>query len=92
MAVKRPGVVTMLAILAGVAAVLTGYKLLIYLGVIPPSLGALYLFGANSLGALATGIKSGGVGSGDLWPVDDAALGLVADVDRCHLRPVPVAV
>jgi hypothetical protein len=30
---------------------------LIYLGIVPPSLGALAFFGVNSLGALATGIK-----------------------------------
>ena len=57
MVVKRPGIVTILAILAFVAAVLTGYKLLIYLGVVPPSLGALAFFGGNSVGAIATGIK-----------------------------------
>jgi hypothetical protein len=57
MVVKRPGIVTILAILAFVAAVLTGYELLIYLGVVPPSLGALAFFGGNSVGALATGIK-----------------------------------
>jgi hypothetical protein len=57
MVVKRPGIVTILAILAGVAVVLTGYKLLIYLGIIPPSLGALAFFGGNSVGAIATGIK-----------------------------------
>lgn len=57
MVVKRPGIVTILALLAFVAAVLTGYKLLIYLGIVPPSLGALAFFGINSLGAVATGIK-----------------------------------
>ena len=57
MVVKRPGIVTILALLAFVAAVLTGYKLLIYLGIVPPSLGALAFFGLNSLGAIATGIK-----------------------------------
>ena len=57
MVVKRPGIVTILAILAGVSAVLTGYKLLIYLGIVPPSLGALYFFGIPTLGALAVGIK-----------------------------------
>ena len=57
MVVKRPGIVTILAILAFVAAVVTGYKLLIYLGIVPPSLGTLSLFANNSLGALATGIK-----------------------------------
>jgi hypothetical protein len=57
MAVKRPGIVTILAILAFVATIVSGYKLLIYLGIIPPSLGALAFFGGNSLGALATGIK-----------------------------------
>ena len=57
MAVKRPGILTILALLAFVAAVLTGYKLLIYLGVVPPSWGALAFFGINSLGAVATAIK-----------------------------------
>ena len=57
MVVRRPGIITILAILAFVGAMLTGYKLLIYLGVVPPSLGALSFFGVNSLGALATGIK-----------------------------------
>ena len=57
MAVKRPGILTILALLAFVAAVLTGYKLLIYLGVVPPSWGALAFFGVNSLGAVATAIK-----------------------------------
>jgi hypothetical protein len=57
MVVKRPGIVTILAILAFVGALLTGYKLLIYLGIVPPSLGALAFFGGNSLGAIATGIK-----------------------------------
>ena len=57
MVVKRPGIVTILAILAFVAAVVTGYKLLIYLGIVPPSLGALAFFGGNSVGAIATGIK-----------------------------------
>jgi hypothetical protein len=57
MVVKRPGIITILAILAFVGAIVTGYKLLIYLGIVPPSLGALAFFGGNSLGALATGIK-----------------------------------
>ena len=57
MIVKRPGIVTILAILAGVATIITGYKLLIQLGIVPPTLGALYFFGINSLGALATGVK-----------------------------------
>jgi hypothetical protein len=57
MVVKRPGIITILAILAFVGALLSGYKLLIYLGIVPPSLGALAFFGVNSLGALATGIK-----------------------------------
>lgn len=56
MVVKRPGIVTILAILAFVAAALMGYKLLIYLGVVPPSLGALAFFGGNSVGAIGTGI------------------------------------
>jgi uncharacterized membrane protein (DUF2068 family) len=57
MVVKRPGIITILAILAFVAAALSGYKLLIYLGIVPPSLGAVAFFGVNSLGALATAIK-----------------------------------
>jgi hypothetical protein len=57
MVVKRPGIITILAILAFVGALLSGYKLLIYLGVVPPSLGALAFFGVNSLGALGTAIK-----------------------------------
>ena len=57
MVVKRPGIVTILAILAFVAAILTGYKLLIYLGVVPPSLGALAFFGGSSVGVVATGIE-----------------------------------
>ena len=57
MVVKRPGIVTILTLLAFVAAVLTGYKLLIYLDIVPPSLGALSFFGVNSLGAVATAIK-----------------------------------
>ena len=56
MVVKRPGIVTILALLAFVAAILTGYKLLIYLGVVPPSLGALAFFGGNTVGAIGTGI------------------------------------
>jgi hypothetical protein len=56
MVVKRPGIVTILAILAFVAAVLTGYKLLIYLGIVPPSMGALSFFGGNSVGAIGTAI------------------------------------
>lgn len=57
MVVKRPGIITILAILAFVGALFSGYKLLIYLGIVPPSLGALAFFGINSLGALGTGIK-----------------------------------
>src|SRR5262245_15602781 len=57
MVVRRPGIITILAILAFVAAVLTGYKLLMYLGIVPLSLGALSFFGGSSLGAVATGIK-----------------------------------
>ena len=57
MVVKRPGIVTILAILAGVSAAVSGYKLLVYLGIIPPSLGTLSLFANSTLGALGTGIK-----------------------------------
>jgi hypothetical protein len=57
MVIHRPNIVIMLAFLAGLATAIAGYKLLIYLGIMPPSLGALYLFGTNSVGALATGIK-----------------------------------
>jgi hypothetical protein len=57
MVVKRPGIITILAILAFVAAALAGYKLLIYVGIVPPSLGALAFFGGNSVGAIGTGIK-----------------------------------
>lgn len=57
MVVKRPGIITILSILALVGVLITGYKLLIYLGIVPPSLGTLSLFANNSIGALATGIK-----------------------------------
>jgi hypothetical protein len=57
MIVKRPGIVTILAIFTFIGVLLTGYKLLIYLGVVPPSLGALMFFGGNALGAVATGLK-----------------------------------
>jgi hypothetical protein len=57
MVVKRPGIIIILAILAFVGALVSGYKLLIYLGIVPPSLGALAFFGINSLGALGTGLK-----------------------------------
>jgi hypothetical protein len=57
MVIHRPNIVIMLAFLAGLATAIAGYKLLIYLGIIPPSLGVLSLFGSNVLGVLATGIK-----------------------------------
>jgi hypothetical protein len=57
MVVKRPGIVTILAILAFVGVLITGYKLLIYLGLIPPSLGDVRFMAGSSVGALGTGIK-----------------------------------
>ncbi len=57
MVVKRPGIVTILALLAFVAALVAGYKLLIYLNIVPLSLGTLALFSSSSLGAIGTGIK-----------------------------------
>ena len=92
MVVKRPGIVTILAILAFVAAVLTGYKLLIYLGIVPPSLGALAFFGRNSVGAVATGIKFVvllAVMYG-LWTM--RPWGWLLTSDRQHLWLVPGAV
>ncbi len=57
MAVKRPGIVTILAIFAFIGVLITGYKLLIYLGILPLSLGTLALFGSSSFGAIGTAIE-----------------------------------
>jgi hypothetical protein len=55
---KRPFGVVLLAILAGLEAVVAAYHTLQYLGIVPVTLGRLQFYGFNLLGAVLWGLTA----------------------------------